>query len=199
MTDYNWQPFLEEFSRELLADEAIRERLADDVVQSGWLGYDPATQQQIDELEQRLGTELPPSYKQFLLTSNGWRYSGMFIFDVFPAEKVEWFQENNQDWIDAYVEPAEGEDPVSLEDHCDYSEDQDCCNFRVEYLQTSLLISDVGDSAVYLLNPEIKTADGEWEAWFFANWNPGANRYRSFWEMMQHELTSTIELRQEDE
>ena len=28
----------------------------------------------------------------------------------------------------------------------------------------------------FLLNPEIRTADGEWEAWVFANWFPGARR-----------------------
>jgi len=43
----------------------------------------------------------------------------------------------------------------------------------------------VGDSAVYLLNPQVISADGEWEAWFFANWLPRAHRYRSFQEMME--------------
>jgi hypothetical protein len=27
-------------------------------------------------------------------------------------------------------------------------------------------------------------ASGEWEAWYFAPWMPGANRYRSFWDLM---------------
>lgn len=61
------------------------------------------------------------------------------------------------------------------------------------------MISAVGDSAVYLLNPEVRTPSGEWEAWFFANWNPGACRYRSFWEMMQRECQSFIDLREMDE
>jgi len=199
MPDYNWRPFLEEFSSELLADNLIRRELPTDVTESGWLGYDPATQEQVEQLEQRLGVKLPDSYRQFLLTSNGWRFSGMFIYDVFSAEKVEWFRENNQDWIDAYVEPAQGEEPVSLEDHCDYSEAQDSCMFRVEYLQNTLQISGVGDAAVYLLNPEIKTSDGEWEAWFFATWAPGASRYPSFWDMMQNELESAAELGEEGE
>ncbi len=197
MTDYPWRPFLEQFSRELLADNQIRKQLPVEVIQSQWLGFDGATEEQVQQLEQRIGMSLPDSYRQFLLTTNGWRYSGMFIFDVFSVEKVEWFRENNQDWIDAYVEPAEGEEPVPLEDHCDYSEDQDCVMFRVEYLEKTLLISGEGDSAVYLLHPEIKTDDGEWEAWFFANWNPGATRYRSFWEMMQNELESAKKLREE--
>jgi hypothetical protein len=45
----------------------------------------------------------------------------------------------------------------------------------------------VEDSAVCLLNPQAITRDGEWEAWFFANWLPGARRYRSFEELMRAE------------
>ena len=34
------------------------------------------------------------------------------------------------------------------------------------------------------------THDGEWEAWFFANWLPGATRFRSFAELMEAEYQS---------
>jgi HEAT repeat protein len=53
-----------------------------------------------------------------------------------------------------------------------------------------LQISAIGDAAVYLLNPQVITKNGEWEAWFFANWLPGAHRYRSFQELMQGQYTS---------
>ena len=70
-----------------------------------------------------------------------------------------------------------------------YGVEQDPVLARWEYLEDALEISPVGDSAIYLLNPRVIFEDGEWEAWFFANWLPGANRYRSFWEMMltEHE------------
>ena len=55
-------------------------------------------------------------------------------------------------------------------------------------------ISGRGDSAVYLLNPEVRTQSGEWEAWFFATWSPGAHRHRSFWEMMQKEYRGFVRL-----
>jgi proline dehydrogenase len=35
--------------------------------------------------------------------------------------------------------------------------------------------------------------DGEWETWFFANWLPGATRYRSFADWMQHELAGLVD------
>lgn len=71
---------------------------------------------------------------------------------------------------------------------------QDPVLFCVEYLQSMLEISEEGDSAIYLLNPNVVTPGGEWEAWFFANWLPGANRYRSFWEMMQAEHQAFLRL-----
>jgi hypothetical protein len=54
-------------------------------------------------------------------------------------------------------------------------------------LPFTLEISDVGDSAIYLLNPLAESSDGEWQAWFFSNWNPGAVRYRSFQQMIENE------------
>jgi hypothetical protein len=35
-------------------------------------------------------------------------------------------------------------------------------------------------TARYLLNPEVTSADGEWEAFYFAHWLPGVRRYPSF-------------------
>lgn len=199
MTASSWNTFLQQYSRELLADRDLSDQLPAEVVDSGWLGFAPATAAEIAELETRLGATLPNSYKQFLTASNGWRQSGSFIYEILPTSQVAWFRQDNQDWIDAYVEPHAGLPQVSLEEHCNYGPDQDCCSFRVEYLQSALLISGIGDSAVYLLNPEIQTPDGEWEAWFFANWYPGAGRYRSFREMMERELASFVELRDQNE
>lgn len=66
-----------------------------------------------------------------------------------------------------------------------YGDEQVSAAFRRAYLQTALEISLEQDGAILLLNPRVVTDDGEWEAWFFADWNPGARRYRSFQELMQ--------------
>jgi hypothetical protein len=195
MATFNWRPFLEQYSRQLLADRRIRSAVPRSVVQAAWMGFDPASAAELSQLECRIGAELPNSYRLFLATSNGWRQSGGFIYAVYPCRKVEWFRTNNQDWIEAYVDPAKDQPPLPVEEHCVYGDDQDPCRFRVEYLQSTLLISAIGDSAVYLLNPELKTPSGEWEAWFFANWHPGAVRYRSFWDLMQAEYHSFVGLR----
>src|SRR5690606_3968544 len=52
-------------------------------------------------------------------------------------------------------------------------------------LASTLQLSDKGDAAILLLQPERVGPDGEWEAWFMASWIPGAYRFPSFWEMAQ--------------
>ena len=68
----------------------------------------------------------------------------------------------------------------------------DNVEFDIKHLAEALCISEVGDAAVLLLNPMVVWPDGEWEVWFFANWAPGATRYRSFADWMRHELTQEL-------
>ena len=187
MNEPDRSAFLREYNRELIAYEEVVEALPRELIQSGWLGYPGATEAELATLEQRLAARLPPSYRNFLKTSNGWRFPSVSIFDLLPAGKVAWFSERNQDWVDAYVGPNAGLPPVSDKEYFVYGARQDCVKFRAEYLQTALQISEEGDSAVVLLNPKVVTPEGEWETWFFANWLPGAVRYRSFAEWLASE------------
>jgi len=208
---FAWRPFLEQVSRDLLADEGVRGMLPSEVVSSGWLGYEGAKEAEIVAVETRLGAKLPPSYRTFLSESNGWRNCGPFIYDLWSCSDVHWFQERNQQWIDAYIYPENNgitivyppgqvppaPRPLTDEEYLVYGDQQDSCRFRTEYLQTALEISDVGDSAVLLLNSKKISEGGEWEAWLFANWMPGAHRYRSFRELMEGEYKSFLRLRAE--
>ena len=209
VASFDWRVFLQQISRELLADECIRAMLPADVLTSAWLGYDGASKHEIVRLEKRLGKQLPPSYRSFLAVTNGWRQCGPFIYNMWSCSEVRWFQERNQDWIDAYVHPGNngievvwpnGQTPPELapltdEEYLIYGTKQDSCRFRTEYLQKALEISDVGDSAILLLNPETVNDEGEWEAWLFTNWMPGARRYCSFRELMQGEHESFCRVR----
>jgi hypothetical protein len=186
---------MRQWSHDLLQDSDVAADLPKDVRTSGWLGYAGATEEQIVGLEAHLGVRLPPSYRAFLSVTNGWRNTTPFIDKLWSTDEIEWFAVRNQDWIDAYVEPAADLPPITDAEYLDYSEQQSSVHFRTEYLQSALEISDTGDSAIYLLNPEIVTPEGEWEAWFFATWSPGATRYRSFLEMMQAEYESFLRLR----
>ncbi len=190
--EFNWRVFLERFSQILLDDEMIRARQSQETLNSRWLGFPGASLEDIKIAEKRLGVELPPSYRQFLQTSNGWMNSGGSIYRIWSTNEIAWFRERNQQWIGAYSAPAYNLPAISDRDYYVYGKDQDPVTLRVEYLQTALEISDVGDAAVYLLNPQVVTKEGEWEAWFFANWLPGAARYRSFQELMEAEYQNFL-------
>ncbi|HVM59318.1 MAG TPA: SMI1/KNR4 family protein [Verrucomicrobiae bacterium] len=185
MDESKWKAFLDEYCRELVQYEEVLDQVPSKVIKSGWLGFPGASENKIAKAEARLGIILPSSYRSFLRVSNGWRWPSCFVTDLLPIEKVVWFREQNQGWIDAFTGPARGLPPITDDEYFVYGEKQDCCKFRAEYLEDCLQISSVGDSAVVLLNPKAVSADGEWETWFFATWLPGANRCRSLEEWLQ--------------
>src|SRR5262249_8700237 len=74
---FAWPPFLAEWSWRLVQVEEVREDLPDNVIVSGWVGYPRATEAQLAAAEQRLGRRLPPSYREFLQVTNGWRLPWM--------------------------------------------------------------------------------------------------------------------------
>lgn len=177
-----WGHLLGEISRLRLTDQQVAISVTDDKVISCWLGERGATEEEIASAEQRLGAKLPPSYRTFLMESNGFEYPDYFISRLYGTGKIDWFRIGNQDWIDAYQ--VEGD--ISPQEHL--NQRANCVAFRRAYLSSCLQISDECDGAVVLLNPEVVTTSGEWETWFFANWLPGANRYASFREFMEAEL-----------
>ncbi len=187
MTESDWRRFLTKFNRELLSYEEVVKSLSRDVRKAGWLGFPGAKASEIIATERRLGIRFPRSYREFLKASNGWRFPSVSISDLRPLEKVAWFSQENLPWIDAYVRPATGLPAIPDKKYFVYGKKQESVNFRPAYLQTALQISEVDDSAVVLLNPKVVTPDGEWETWLFANWLPGAVRYRSFGEWLAQE------------
>lgn len=181
-TQTEWMHFLKSFAVALQTNE--------------WPGNPAASEEHLLKAENRLKTTLPPSYRAFLSASNGWRNASRAVPLLRPIEKIRWFKREHRDWVLAYTDPMQGVEPLlpAEQDYFNYSQ-QDSVNFDVKHLAQALCISDVGDSAVLLLNPMVVWPDGEWEAWFFANWLPGATRYRSFADWMRHELA---ELRDEE-
>lgn len=178
----SWPALLREWNDLLRACEETK----DDVADRDWLGAPGASEGELRAAEERLGLRLPPSYREFLACSNGWACAGpssMCGGALRPASTIDRFAREHADWIEAYVGPAGGHD-TTPEDHLVYGPTQDCVAFRLAYLGECLQISDVQDGGVYLLNPAV-SRDGEWEAWHFANWLPGATRFRSFRELVE--------------
>ncbi len=187
MGEINWAKLLKQWNDYVLVSP-LAEQLPADVRSSGWLGFAPATDQQLAAAEQRLGIPLPPSFRAFLKVSNGWRRATQAIERIWGTEDLVWFRTGHRDWISAYTRPTPYGSDADVCDEEYFGYGQRAEDFRRPHLKETLQISEVGDAAVYLLNPQVVSKDGEWEAWFFANWLPGVRRYRSFLEMMQAEF-----------
>lgn len=195
---FDWKEFLEEWSAEIM--QLLREYqqyglidLEAQAIARNSLAYLSATDEQIKALETRLGVTLPPSYVEFLKTTNGWIQIAMDAGDgkIWSSDEVQWYREQAPEEIVAWMDDVGIE--ISDEEYFVYGKKQDCVNLRTKYLKTALAISAEIDTAVYLLNPQVVMEDGEWEAWFLGHKLPGADRYKSFREMMQAEKTRVIE------
>lgn len=184
MPSFAWQELLSQWGREIIAEDELAEQLPPEVRASGWLGYPGATDEQISAAETRLGTTFPPSYREFLKVTNGWRMTTSFIERLWSTDEVAWMVDQDPDTVAIW---EEYDDDVDDAEYLVYGTNVDQ-PLRGAYFRTALAVSDYGDG-IYLLNPRTVTSEGEWEAWFFAPWIPGARRHRSFSDLMcaQHD------------
>ena len=202
MAKFAWERFLKRMSRYIIATGEFKDELTPEVIESDWLGYPGATEKQIVAAEKRLGIRLPPSYREFLRVTNGWRMVTNFIHKLWSVSEIGWHderhREENDAWMEAWMEGGPVED-ISDEEYRDYGRNPSSLSqpFRPQYLRTALEVSSWTDG-IYLLNPQTINVDGEWEAWFFAPWNLGASRYPSFWDLLQGERRSFVHLMRRD-
>ncbi len=182
----DWEAWLTAWNRQLLASYDPREynafvdsAVTAEVIASGWLDCPGANEQQLAAVEGRLGTPLPPSYRSFLQASNGFLQPGVIVPRLLGTDEVDWFRIAHQETIDAWTLGADAS-PAGLASGPDTFE---------HYLPSALQVSAVErvGTAVYLLNPMAVDGEGEWEAFYFAHWVPGVNRYASFRALMHAE------------
>ncbi|MFJ2398211.1 SMI1/KNR4 family protein [Streptomyces sp. NPDC087843] len=188
-----WRPFLEQWSAEWIAghDPDKDAPLAQEVVRDSWLGFAPASEAEVAAAEARLGRRLPPSLREFLLVTNGWRDAGNFIYRLAGAAELEWLRDtDDRTWIEVCEDFAED----------DVEEDEDGEEaFGVQeakVLTRCLRLSLEGDAAVMLLDPDDVDVDGEWAAYWLASWSgEGPERYGSFHGLMRRQWVSFHALR----
>jgi len=146
-----WREFLSSYSDDYLR-MATDEELAclDDVQRANrWLGYQPAGEEAVGVAEERLDVRLPPSYRNFLLTSNGWRDIDPELSEMFRVDEIGWFAEKESQLLDAWTDAG--------------------CEEIVEQVKPCLMVSDWSDCAVYwLLDPTTIGPDGEWTVYEWA-------------------------------
>ena len=155
-----------------------------EVFERGTCLFPPATSEDIELADSRLGVALPGSYKSFLRASNGFAFLGLDVEDalVRPVGSVCWLRDGEPSLVESWGAAEDTE--VSDDVYFRYGQNQDCVHIRSRYFRSLLQLSDYVESAALLLNPEVTFPDGEWEGWIFGTALPGAHRYRSFSELM---------------
>jgi hypothetical protein len=188
MSDFDWNSFLRQWNDDVLAS-ATADKVPADARDWKWLGFPPATEEQLATAEQRLGIPLPPSYRSFLAVSNGWKYVCRAVPRLWGVDHLDWFRKNEPDSVELWGQPMAME---PLPDDVYFSYDGGEQDYRTEHLRETLQIGPMGDVAFLLLNPQVISKEGEWECWMLASWIPGVHRYRSFREMMEMEHAALI-------
>lgn len=203
MNIQDWQILLTKINSLVLTDKNFRNEDFISKAQRaiGWLGKTAATEAELENLERRLLCQLPPSYRNFLAASNGFGPISGFIYDLCSAAEVNWLVQEDPELVEMWEE-----DVVLFADDPNLNDDPYLCYdnlppegvLRPGHMRQCLMISHWGDAGFLALNPT-QQHEGEWEAWHFANWHPGALRYRSFAALMQASYQSYVELRRDDE
>ncbi|MGW0801561.1 SMI1/KNR4 family protein [Nonomuraea sp. NPDC002799] len=160
MDRHAWKPFLQRWSEEWRIANPDEEPDGDP-----WLGGPAATEDEVRALEARLGCALPPSFREFLLVTNGWRHAGNFVWSLRGTEELGWLADLEPFWADAYADWEEEEtEPAAAR---------------------SLLISLEADAGVVYLDPGDVDEHGEWAAYDVFSWTAaGPDRHGSFYEKM---------------
>ncbi|AXB44694.1 hypothetical protein A4R43_21115 [Amycolatopsis albispora] len=142
--------------------------LEPEVARARWLGFAPATEDAVAAAEVRLGCRFPPSYREFLLTTDGWRQAGQFVWKLRDTGNLGWLRDIEPFW-------AEWEDQTDNPGPADDNR-----------FSRGLLISLEADAGILFLDPGDVNEAGEWAAYSLFSWRAAPpSRFESFAELME--------------
>ncbi len=172
--DFDWRTFLLRWSGEWAdaPDDEVRDADDETARQARWLGFPPASEERVAAMEKRLGRRMPPSYRSFLLVSDGWRHAGGFVWRLAGTADARW-HDNESQLADVFEE--------FLEEDAEPEERREAGVWR-----RGLQLDVESDAMYVLLDPEDVDEDGEWAVWTWASWLADApERYRGFRAFME--------------
>jgi hypothetical protein len=174
-TAFDWRPFLlkcsEEWADSLPADESRGE---DDEAarQARWLGFPPASEERVAAMEERLGRRMPPSYREFLKVSDGWRHAGGFVWLLAGTQDASWHSDASglADSFEEYLDEDAGPEERR----------------EVDIWRRGLQLDVESDATYVLMDPEDVDENGEWAVYTWAGWRAEPpERHANFLEFMR--------------
>lgn len=149
-------------------------RSADDASarRSRWLGLPPADEERVAAAEARLGRRLPPSYREFLMVSDGWRHAGGFVWLLAGTADARW-HDDASGLADTFEE--------DLDEEAGPQERREAGIWR-----RGLQLDVASDATYVLMDPEDVDEDGEWAVYTWAGWRAAPpERHASFRAFMR--------------
>ncbi|MFI2380295.1 SMI1/KNR4 family protein [Streptomyces sp. NPDC018964] len=172
---FDWRSFLLEWSGEWadsLPDDEARGEADEAARQARWLGFPPASEERIAALEKRLGRRMPPSYREFLKVSDGWRHAGGFVSLLAGTADARWHDDESE--LAAMFEE-------DLDDDAGPEE-----RWEADLWRRGLQLDVESDVTYVLMDPEDVDEDGEWAVYTWASWRAAPpERHASFLAFMR--------------
>lgn len=177
----DWKPWLRRWSEEWVRSSDPGE-LDPEVLSERWLGFAGATPEAVATAEERIGRTLPPSYREFLLTTDGWRNAGIFVWRMRDTTDLGWLRDIEPFWEESWEELCEG-DNADPENGNKFSR--------------GLMISLEADAGILFLDPGDVDEAGEWAAYSLFSWEAKPpTRFASFTELMKELYAEFHQMRQ---
>ncbi|MGW3818699.1 SMI1/KNR4 family protein [Streptomyces sp. NPDC005046] len=174
-TALDWRPLLLRWSGEWadsLPDDETQGKDDETARKARWLGFPPAPEERITAMEERLGLRMPPSYREFLKVSDGWRHAGGFVWLLAGTENARWH--NNESGLADMFEEDLDEDAGPEERR------------EVDIWRRGLQLDVESDITHVLLDPDEVDEDGEWAVYTWASWRAAPpERHANFLEFMR--------------
>ncbi|WP_406136518.1 SMI1/KNR4 family protein [Streptomyces sp. NBC_01089] len=172
---FDWQRFLTRWSEEWADAQGRSADLSPDDLedqQRRWLGAAPATDADFVRMKARLGCEMPPSYREFLRVSDGWRHAGGFVWMLAGTREADWHEDASG--LGGNFDEFWGEEANPEE-----------IRAQVGLWSRGLQLDVQSDATYVLLDPEDVGPDGEWAVRVWSSWRASdPERYPSFADFM---------------
>ncbi|CAL9335169.1 SMI1/KNR4 family protein [Streptomyces sp. Tu 3180] len=174
-TAFDWRSFLLGWSEEWagsLPDGETRDGGDEAARQARWLGFPPASEERIAAMEERLGRRMPPSYREFLGVSDGWRHAGGFVRLLAGTEDAHWHDNASglADMFEEYLDEDAGPEEQR----------------EADLWRRGLQLDVESDMTYVLLDPEDVDENGEWAVYTWASWRAAPpERHANFLAFMR--------------